>query len=154
GERLPDALEAVRVGKERSVAGRPPAVVAVGPEAKLLPASVDDGLLPCAEEHGIHRRVRLEPARDGLRAGAGAGEPVDLGEAVGGGNEELRVGGRAARREQGYVGERPLELHALAHGGLAMVRAQDDLVALEEGVAAAGGLEQRTDGGVAARERL
>src|SRR5262245_60161818 len=41
GERLPDALEAVRVGKERSVAGRPPAVVAVGPEAKLLPASAD-----------------------------------------------------------------------------------------------------------------
>ena len=127
-----------------------PGVVLAAAEANLVAVAPGDRAPVLVEEDGVHRLVAVEAL--GERAGlfAAAREPVHLSGAIGGADGDVRA--LLAATEEAEVGVGGLERSGAVHLGLAVVRAEDHVVALEELLPAAGGIEQRADRAVCVAE--
>jgi hypothetical protein len=112
-------------------------------EAKLLAAAPGDRLAVLAVEHDLGGRRAVEPPCQLPRVLPAFRQAIDHPRPVGGGHKDAVE-----------PGEVRLERDHTLNGSLAVVRADDDGIALEKLVRPARGLDQRADGGVAAGERL
>src|SRR4051794_12366989 len=120
GERAPCALERVGLIEDREVAAGPPPAVLEG-DAQLLAASTGHRLAVLAVEDDARSLAAVEPARELCGLLAAAWKPVDLPGPVGRGHDQVL---------DALV--RGLERHRLLDARLAVVRARDHGVALEE----------------------
>src|SRR5207248_8417003 len=140
-ECAPGSLERIGLVEDREISTRPPRAVGRR-EAQFLAGAPCDRLAALAVEHDLGRVRSVEPPRQRGQVLGAAGKPVDLAGAV-------------RRRDDDVVNaaEAGLERDLSLDPGLAVIRANDHRIALEELVWTGGGLDQRGDRGVAPRER-
>src|SRR5439155_688444 len=136
----PGALEAPRVSEQALVPGRGPPV-RTRREAKLGAFPPDDGFGPFQEQRCLDGRLVVQALGEPASFQVATGQPVEHPSAV-----------RCGHKETRHVGERCLQPDVVVDPGLAVVRAQDDRVTLEELLWTAGRIEQSADGRVAATE--
>ena len=146
----PRTFERVRVREQRLVAagGEP----AVRPdEAELLAGATGDGLVALEVEHDFGALFSIEAPGQLVGLRTTARQAVHHRGAVRSGHGQL--GRASAGAEEREAVERGLESHTAVDVRLTVVGADEDRVALEELVGAAGGIEQGGDGAIGARER-
>src|SRR5438105_3289170 len=141
-KRSPDAFEGVGLVEERDIPSRLPAG-AGGSEPKLLAFTARDGLAAFAVEDELRARDAVQPLRESRRILTAVRQSIHHAGPIRGGDDQAFDAGEA-----GLERGRPVDLR------LPVVGADDDRIALEELVRAAGGLDQRADRSVAAGERL
>src|SRR5581483_10856083 len=141
-ERGPRTGECIGLIEDRPVAGGRPAV-AVGPEAELLARPPRDRVDSLASERHLDRGLAVEALGEGAGIDERRATEIELAGAVRGGDDDVVL----------EPGEGRLQLRRPLDRRLPVVGKEDDRIALEEGVPAAGRVEEALNGGIGARQR-